>query len=309
MESSGAREGMPYSASNSVEQDSLLLEPYSHILSVPGKSIRKKLIAGFNCWMKVEPGKLEAIGDIVQMLHNASLLLDDIEDSSILRRGLPVAHKIYGEPSTINCANYVMFIGLERTLALGHPEAVTVFTQQLLELHRGQGMELYWRDKFLCPTEEEYRLMISRKTGGLFNLGVRLMALFSHSDSNFTELTRLLGLYFQIRDDYANLQLASYAANKSFAEDLTEGKFSFPILHCVRTRGPGDDRVVRILRQRTEDVEVKKFCISLLEAAGSFSYTREVMGELDMAIRAEVERLGGNPVITGVMDELRNWED
>ena len=42
------------------------------------------------------------------------------------------------QASTINCANYVMFIGLERTLALGHPEAVNVFTQQLLELHRGQ---------------------------------------------------------------------------------------------------------------------------------------------------------------------------
>ena len=97
-----------------------------------------------------------------------SLLLDDIEDSSILRRGLPVAHKIFGEvtlvaniliaidgslspsstasifvqASTINCANYVMFIGLERTLALGHPEAVNVFTQQLLELHRGQVAHL-----------------------------------------------------------------------------------------------------------------------------------------------------------------------
>ena len=88
------------------------------------------------------------------------------------------------QASTINCANYVMFIGLERTLALGHPEAVNVFTQQLLELHRGQveilrsdffkeqniqGMEIYWRDNFLCPTEEEYRLMISRKTGQKIN--------------------------------------------------------------------------------------------------------------------------------------------
>ena len=46
------------------------------------------------------------------------------------------------QASTINCANYVMFIGLERTLALGHPEAVNVFTQQLLELHRGQVAHL-----------------------------------------------------------------------------------------------------------------------------------------------------------------------
>ena len=92
-----------------------------------------------------------AIGDIVQMLHNASLLLDDIEDSSILRRGIPVAHKIYGEASTINSANYVMFIALERVIALGHPAAVGVYTEQMLELHRGQGMEIYWRDNFRYP--------------------------------------------------------------------------------------------------------------------------------------------------------------
>jgi len=302
----GGRDEMPYSGSNDREQDSLLLEPYSHILSVPGKNIRGKLIRGFNSWLGVEEGKLAAIGAIVQMLHNASLLLDDIEDSSSLRRGLPVAHKIYGEASTINCANYVMFIGLERTLALGHPRAVTVFTEQLLELHRGQGMEIHWRDNFVCPTEEEYRLMISRKTGGLFNLAVRLMQLFSDKEDNYTELTRLLGLYFQIRDDYCNLRLESYAANKSFAEDLTEGKFSFPILHGLRAEG--GERVGRVLRQRTRDIEVKKFCISLLEASGSFSYTREVMAELDTAIRSEVERLGGNPLITSVMDELRDWQ-
>jgi len=298
---------LPYSSSNSRTQDCLLLEPYSHILTVPGKNIRGKLIAGFNMWMDVAQEKIEAIEEIVQMLHNASLLIDDIEDSSILRRGLPVAHLIYGQASTINCSNYVMFIGLEKTLALGHPDAVTVFTQQLLELHRGQGMEIYWRDNFTCPTEEEYKLMISRKTGGLFNLAVRLMQLFSDSDENFTELTRLLGLYFQIRDDYANLKLEDYAANKSFAEDLTEGKFSFPILHTIKTN-PRDDRVVKILRQRTQDVEVKKFCISLIEAAGSFEYTKGVMVELDRAICSEVERLGGNMVISRVMEELRNWD-
>ena len=100
----------------------------------------------------------------------------------------------------------------------GHNEAVTVFSQQMLELHRGQGMEIYWRDNFICPTEEEYRQMIDRKTGGLFNLAVRLMQLFSSSNEDFTHLTSLLGLYFQIRDDFANLKLESYAANKSFAE-------------------------------------------------------------------------------------------
>ena len=92
-----------------------------------------------------------------------------------------------------------MFIGLEKVLKLGHPEAVSVFSHQMLELHRGQGMEIHWRDNFVCPTEQEYRQMIERKTGGLFNLAVRLMQLFSESSEDFTHLTSLLGLYFQIR--------------------------------------------------------------------------------------------------------------
>ena len=59
------------------------------------------------------------------------------------------------------------------------------------------------------------------------------MQLFSQDVNNYEELTSLLGLYFQIRDDYANLCLDEYAVNKSFAEDLTEGKFSFPIVHAI----------------------------------------------------------------------------
>jgi len=57
------------------------------------------------------------------------------------------------------------------------------------------------------------------------------------------------------------------------------------------------------------NVKVKKFCISLLESAGSFAYTRGVMAELDTSIRAEVERLGGNQTLMEVLDQLKDWEE
>lgn len=168
-----------------------------------------------------------------------------------------MAHSIYGVASTINAANYTLFLALEKVQQLGHPDATRVYTEQLLELHRGQGMEIYWRDNFLCPQEAEYKLMTIRKTGGLFMLAIRLMLLFSDNKKDFTKLTALLGntffasnfysnfiqtfslnhffvgLYFQIRDDYCNLSLKEYSENKSFCEDLTEGKFSFPIIHAI----------------------------------------------------------------------------
>lgn len=297
---------VPYSESGDKDQDEKLLQPFTYILQVPGKQIRAKLAYAMNYWLKIPMEKLFAVGDITQMLHNSSLLIDDIQDNSILRRGIPVAHSIYGVASTINAANYVLFIALERVLALNHPEATQVYTEQLLELHRGQGIEIYWRDNYICPTEAEYKHMTMKKTGGLFNLAVRLMQLFSDCKEDFSMLAGILGLYFQIRDDYCNLCMQEYSENKSYCEDLSEGKFSFPIIHAIQSK-PDDRQVMNILRQRTKDVEVKKYCVTLLEKFGSFDYTRTILAELDKKARDEVERLGGNPLLIKVLDDLLNW--
>lgn len=239
------------------------------------------------------------------MLHNASLLIDDIEDNSILRRGVPVAHHIYGVASTINAANYTYFLGLEKALTLDHPQITTVYTEQLLELHRGQGMDIYWRDSYTCPTEDEYRDMVIKKTGGLFGLAVRLMQLFSENKSNLKPLLDNMGLYFQIRDDYANLRSDDYAVNKSFAEDLTEGKFSFPTIHGIKTSPPDNTQILNILRQRSKDENVKKYCVSVLEKLGSFDYTIKTLKALEERLLTQIEELGGNPHLVALIGELK----
>nr|NP_001261510.1 quemao, isoform C [Drosophila melanogaster]AGB94205.1 quemao, isoform C [Drosophila melanogaster] len=277
------------------EQDEILLQPFTYIQQIPGKQFRSELALAFNHWLLIPGEKLAQIGDIVQMLHNSSLL------------GVPVAHSIYGVASTINAANYALFLALEKVQQLDHPEATKVYTEQLLELHRGQGMEIYWRDSFTCPSESDYKLMTVRKTGGLFMLAIRLMQLFSSNKEDYSKLTAILGLYFQIRDDYCNLSLKEYTENKSFAEDLTEGKFGFPVIHAVRTQKQ-DKQVLHILRQRTHDIEVKKYCITLLEKLGSFQYTRKVLESLDAEARSEVARLGSNPYMDRLLNKLLSWK-
>ena len=78
--------------------------------------------------------------------------MDDIEDSSKLRRGVPCAHTIYGTANTINCANYVFFLALEKCHKLQSKEAMDVFVLELLNLHRGQGQDILWREECRCPT-------------------------------------------------------------------------------------------------------------------------------------------------------------
>ncbi|CAG9769208.1 unnamed protein product [Ceutorhynchus assimilis] len=298
---------IPHSKTNDEKQDEKLLEPFNYILQVPGKNIRAKLSCAFNLWLQISEEKLAIVTDIVQILHSSSLLLDDIQDNSILRRGIPVAHSIYGIPSTINAANYASFIALERVQMLQHPEATSIALEQILELYRGQGMEIYWRDNFMCPSEDDYKQMVIRKTGGLFMLAIRLMQLFSNNKEDFTKITGILGLYFQIRDDYMNLNSKDYMLHKSYCEDLTEGKFSFPIIHAIHSR-PEDKQIFHILKQRTKDVEVKKYCVALLEKFGSFEYTRQKLKELESEARLEIQRLGPNQFMEEFIDSLSKME-
>uniref|UniRef100_A0A8D0CRL8 Geranylgeranyl pyrophosphate synthase n=1 Tax=Sander lucioperca TaxID=283035 RepID=A0A8D0CRL8_SANLU len=281
----------------------ILLEPYKYLLQLPGKQVRTKLSQAFNHWLNVPEDKLQVIIQVTEMLHNASLLIDDIEDSSKLRRGFPVAHSIYGIPSVINTANYVYFLGLEKVLTLEHPEAVRVFTRQLLELHRGQGLDIHWRDTYTCPTEQEYRNMVLQKTGGLFGLAVGLMQLFSDGKQDLKPLLDTLDLFFQICDDYVNLSSREYSENKSFCEDLTEGKFSFPTIHAIWSR-PESTQVQNILRQRTENMDIKRYCVDYLEKVGSFAYTRQTLRDLEAEVYRLIGEFGGNPQLESLVKHL-----
>ncbi|XP_031559006.1 geranylgeranyl pyrophosphate synthase-like [Actinia tenebrosa] len=283
--------------------EKILMEPYNYILQVPGKRIREKLIQAFNLWLKIPEDKLNIISDVVKMLHNSSLMIDDIEDNSKLRRGIPVTHNIFGVAHTINSANYMYFKALEKVLSLDHPGCIHIFTEELLALHQGQAMDIYWRDWFTCPTEDEYKDMVCKKTGGLFRVAVRLMQLFSENKSDFLPLLDTLGLYFQIRDDYANLLSEEYRQNKSYCEDLTEGKFSFPIIHGIQ-HDSNSTKIINILKQRTEDVDIKKYCIDCLEQSGSFAYTRDVLKELEQKALQLIQEMGGNPQLTNVVHHL-----
>jgi len=172
-----------------------------------------------------------------------------------------------------------------------------------VNLHRGQGFDIFWRDNNQCPTEDQYKQMVIEKTGGLFRLAVRMMQAFSKNKMDFIPLVNYLGLYFQIRDDYINLQSEQYMQNKSFCEDLTEGKFSFPIVHSILST-PTDSKLLKILKQKPTDVEIKRYALGIMEKTGSFEYTKVVLKEHEAKIMEELVKLGGNSTLTSLVEHL-----
>ena len=115
-----------------------ILESYNYLLNVPGKNIRGMLIDVFQLWLNIPQEKLDIIREIITSLHTSSLMygfivshplfyrIDDIEDNSKQRRGIPgmddhflsnlciVAHEVFGIAATINAANYVYFLALQK---------------------------------------------------------------------------------------------------------------------------------------------------------------------------------------------------
>ncbi|SCU91739.1 LAMI_0E07052g1_1 [Lachancea mirantina] len=286
------------------ELEHIIRQPYDHLASSPGKNFRSELIRIFNLYYKLPEDKISVISRFVEVLHTSSLLIDDVEDSSEWRRGIRASHTVFGAPMTINTANYMYFCAMNelRELASGRNDYVIlnklllIFDREMMNLHRGQGLDIYWRDQYVVPTEQEYLNMVMNKTGGLFRLTVRIMEVFSpggNEHRSLVPLSNLLGILYQIKDDYLNLQDATMIQNKGFAEDVSEGKMSFPILHGIRYGAQLNDTVVQdILKLRTHDESLKRKLIAYLDTtSGSLAYTCQRIKEIsDLIVQSYLPR-------------------
>lgn len=134
------------------------------------------------------------------------------------------------------------------------------------------------------------------------------MKCYSSDKRDFSSLIEAIGMFFQIRDDLANLTSKEYSDSKSFCEDLTEGKFSYPIVKYFQ-KEPDTKRLMEILKKRTDDVEIKKEAIRLLHETNCFKITNLKLLELKNKIFDEIENFDGNPNLEMLLNHLSKIVD
>ncbi|KAG1785956.1 isoprenoid synthase domain-containing protein, partial [Suillus plorans] len=276
-------------------------------------------------------------GLLVDDIEDGSQLRRGITGMSAI--GDILAHKVYGIPRTINAANYVYFLAYQELSSLRpkgqrracdssaspdsglrddsstaeKPERLIsdrdldlVVNAELISSHHGQGLDILWRDTLSCPTEDEYVQMVKDKTGSHLRATAKLMMACATTNTNvdYVPLSNLIGIYYQIRDDYMNLQSDEYTDTKGFAEDLSEGKFFFPVVHGILEQ-PENQLIMDVLQKRPETPTLKHRAIEYLRnTTKSFDYTLAVLHKLEQQARGEVERLGGNPILSALLDKL-----
>jgi octaprenyl-diphosphate synthase len=188
-----------------------------------------------------------SLAPLVEFPHNASLIHDDIEDSSDERRGKPAVHLIYGEDTAINAGAFMYFLPLACLSAWkGNPQIKEqiweTWARHMRALHLGQAMDIAWhRDFNSLPSLDEYDQMCRLKTGCLARLaavlGVIVGAEAAGANSleeiapladSFGNAAEQLGVGFQILDDVKNLSTG--IPGKKRGDDIVEGKKSLPVL-------------------------------------------------------------------------------
>ena len=265
-----------------------LLEPNSKLIGMGGKRWRPlfaTLIADLVSGNK-DSNLVYKLAPVVEFVHTASLIHDDIEDGADLRRGHPCAHIAYGLDTALNAGSWFYFEALALIDALeiedGKKLALHKMTgQELRRLHLGQAMYIcLHRHVNVFPSEKEYEAMVRQKTGTLANLAAQLGALASGADEELSnelgQTASSVGMGFQIIDDVINLTTGN--VGKKRGDDIVEGKKSLPVLIHVKNHPENKEKISELMeeagKEGIESAAVEK-CIKLLETDGCIEEARK----------------------------------
>ena len=241
---------------------------------------------------------------LIEGIHTASLIHDDIEDNSELRRGKPAAHVAYGLDSALNSGSWLYFRALQSLEDYHAPAGIKLdlyaaALTHIRSLHEGQALDIHWhRTAGFFPSRQDYELMIRLKTGALAALaaytGMRAAGK-EHEESNvFASLFAGVGIGFQILDDVKNISTGN--AGKKRGDDIVEGKKGLPvILHIEKHPEDAAALTAYFEQARREGIDspaVEK-AIALLSSSGSIA-DAEAQGRsaIDSVLEQLAERYG-----------------
>jgi geranylgeranyl diphosphate synthase type II len=237
------------------EPDRHLWAPAADYPARGGRMLRPSLCIATARAFGAAPGDATRSAVAVELLHNAFLVHDDVEDESDTRRGRPTLHALHGVPIAVNVGDALSFLGLQALMDNRDHLGLSLTMRLLEDASRmvresveGQAMELGWRrDNALDLTEADYLTMVFKKTCWYTTLfPVRAGALIGTRTERdldrFLRFGLFLGAAFQIQDDLLNLAGDGARYGKELAGDLWEGKRTLMLIELLRRVPPAERR-------------------------------------------------------------------
>jgi len=244
---------------------------------------------------------------ISEVIHNGTLIIDDIEDSSELRRGKPCTYRLFGLDIAINAGNAMYYLPLltlmknrDKVPAEKANRIYEIYVQEMINLSFGQAMDIAWHRGLVDDeeiSEEQYLQMCSYKTGTLARMAAKIAAVLADASEDLVEkigrFAEAIGVAFQIQDDILDITGKEFAERKGgIGQDITEGKRTLMVIHTLRRASPEDKkRLIEILNMHTADQNLRMEAIRIMKKYGSIEYARDYARSIVQRSWSEIDRL------------------
>ncbi|OIO40103.1 hypothetical protein AUJ10_03890 [Candidatus Pacearchaeota archaeon CG1_02_31_27] len=277
---------------NSKTVQEIFSKPIWNFLARGGKRWRPAL---FLLIAEAIGGDMKKVKDFVvipELLHQGSLVVDDIEDQGELRRGKSCLHRIFGEDIAINAGNFIYFLPLLALIKNRKKfkseillKAYETYLQEMMKVHLGQGTDIFWhKGKEREIGERDYLQMAAFKTGSLSRFGAKLAVILSGGSEKLAErlgqMAGAIGIAFQIQDDILDIALAGKEREKfgkSFGNDIKEGKRTLMVIHTFKKANRKDKkRLLEILDKHTENLAEIREAIEIIKKYKAIEYARKI---------------------------------
>jgi geranylgeranyl diphosphate synthase type I len=227
----------------------------------------------------------------IEMIHNFSLIHDDIEDSDLERRGRPTAWAIWGKPLAINIGDYLYTLAFKCLYQLDTarfaPETIfsvlRLVNEACLSLTAGQDLDLRF-EQLQAVSTDMYLDMVYKKTGALLEAAILSGALLGTTNAqiieNYQEFARNIGTAFQVRDDILGIWGDSARTGKSTDNDLRRKKKTLPVIYVLNEAPTGRRDQLHALYAMPEPLsdDQVKFVRESLEQVNAYQYAQDVAG-------------------------------
>ena len=284
-----------------------IAEPIWEFLDRGGKRWRPSLFLLIVKALGKNPDEFIEFSIIPEVVHNGTLIVDDIEDASGLRRGKPCTYKMYGLDIAINAGNAMYYLPLLPLIA--KRDSITLerlakvyetYVQEMINLSVGQAMDIAWH-KGLASIDEidenDYLQMCAYKTGTLARMAAKIASILSGTDDRVVEalghFAESIGVAFQMQDDVLDLIGEDFADKKGGnGQDITEGKRTLIVIHTLKVATKKDrDRLIILLNMHSADEKNKEEAIDLMRKYGSIEYVKDFAKKLVRESWRDTEKL------------------
>lgn len=283
--------------------DHSLWKSMSYYPESGGKKLRPFLAMVSTAVFDEPEEKAIPYGVALELVHNFTLVHDDLMDQDEMRRGNPTLHQKIGDAHAINAGDGLFALAfnlLSKTKVEGEKirELLDELSSSVIKIAEGQEEDLSFEEDFDIK-ENDFIQMIEKKTAYLFRAATRGGAIIAGSDEEeidkMGEYARKMGIAFQLQDDYLDLVGDEGKIGKDVGSDIKEGKRTLMVIKALsELSGEDAERLMDILQKNDNpDPEIDE-AIGLLEKAGAIEYSKELAETYGEKAKNELEDLPDN---------------